>query len=71
MSEVIAIDESSWSTADWALGAHPSAEGMTFAVYAPVATRVLLEIYPEAMGAFASASFPLAKGQDGVWRGKL
>ncbi len=71
MSEVIALDESSWSTAEWALGAHPSAQGITFAVYAPAATRVQLEIFPEEIGSFASDAFLLAKGEDGIWRGNL
>ena len=49
MSSVIALDEAAWAEADWPLGAHPSAEGITFAVHAPAATRVQLEIYPEAI----------------------
>lgn len=71
MSAVIALDEASWPTATWALGAHPSAEGITFAVHAPAATRVQLEIFPEAIGSFAVDTFLLGKGSDGVWRGNL
>ena len=71
MSYVIALDEKSWPRAEWPLGAHPSAEGITFAVYAPAATRVQLEIYPEAMGVSASSTFLLAKGDDDIWRGKI
>ncbi|HMQ66948.1 MAG TPA: alpha-amylase family glycosyl hydrolase, partial [Arachnia sp.] len=71
MSNVIALDEQAWAEADWPLGAHPSAHGITFAVHAPAATRVQLEIYPEALGADASHTFLLAKGEDGVWRGNL
>ncbi len=68
---IVALEQDHWSTADYPLGAHPHAEGVTFAVHSPAATRVVLEIYPEAIGADALASFPLAQGSDGVWRGKL
>ncbi|MDO5677789.1 MAG: alpha-amylase family glycosyl hydrolase [Propionibacteriaceae bacterium] len=68
---VIALDETTWTTAEWPLGAHPSAEGITFAVYAPAATRVQLEIYPEALGASASHTFLPAKGEDGIWRANV
>ena len=68
---VIALDESSWATAQWPLGAHPSAEGITFAVYAPAATRVQLEIYPEALGSDASHTFLPALGEDGIWRANI
>jgi glycogen operon protein len=71
MSSVIALDEAAWAEADWPLGAHPSAEGITFAVHAPAATRVQLEIYPEALGVGASHTFLLAEGDDGAWRGNL
>lgn len=65
---VIALDEANWQTADWALGAQPSAEGITFAVYAPAATRVQLEIYPAALGAAATHTFLPVQGEDGIWR---
>ncbi|MBB1517192.1 glycogen-debranching protein [Tessaracoccus sp. MC1679] len=71
MTRVIALDRRSWSKATWPLGTHPHAEGVTFAVYAPAATRVQLEIYPEAMGASAQRTYLLAKGRDGVWRAWL
>lgn len=71
MTDVVALDEQSWASADWPLGALPSAEGITFAVCSPAATRVQLEIYPAALGATASHTFLLAQGKDGVWRGKL
>ncbi len=71
MTDVIALAQDSWSRAKWPLGTHPHAEGVTFAVYAPAATRVELEIYPEALGVSASHRFRLAKGRDGIWRGLL
>lgn len=71
MTDVVTLEEQSWDTATWPLGALPTAEGITFAVHAPAATRVQLEIYPEALGVTASHRFLLAKGEDGVWRGKL
>ncbi|MBB1510319.1 alpha-amylase family glycosyl hydrolase [Tessaracoccus sp. MC1756] len=68
---IIALDEPGWPTADWPLGASPSAEGITFAVHAPAATRVQLEIYPEALGADASHTFLPAQGPDGIWRANI
>nr|WP_231980110.1 hypothetical protein [Tessaracoccus coleopterorum] len=53
------------------MGAHPSAEGITFSVYAPGATRVQLEIFAKALAERATDTFLLAKGADGVWRGNL
>lgn len=69
--EIVPIETHNWATADWPLGAHPHADGVTFAVRAPHATRILLELYEAALGVDAYASFELAKGADGVWRGKL
>ena len=71
VTDLIALNEREWATAEWPLGTHPSADGVSFAVHAPAATRVQLEIYPEALGADATDTFLLAKGADGVWRGKL
>ncbi len=71
MSKIIPIEEAAWSQATWPLGTHPSAEGVTFAVYAPAATRVQLEIYPKVLGATATHTFLLAQGSDGIWRAKL
>ncbi|SPT53538.1 Isoamylase precursor [Actinomyces bovis] len=72
MATPSAIAESTWATATWPLGAHPDTDGATtFAVYAPAATRLQLEIYPQALGATASATFLPAKGSDGVWRARL
>ena len=71
MSAITALDETTWAEATWPLGTHLRADGTTFAVYAPAATRVQLEIYPEALGATASAVFLPARGADGIWRARL
>lgn len=71
MTHVIALEEASWPSAAWPLGAHPTAQGVTFAVFAPAATRVQVEIYPEALGEAASHAQPMASCADGVWRAKL
>ncbi len=44
---------------------------VTFAVYAPAATRVELELYAEAVGKDAFAGFLLTRCTDGIWRGKF
>ncbi len=66
-----ARDEDTWSQAVWPLGAHIGADGVTFAVYAPAATRLELELYPAATGADAHWTTVLAKGPDGIWRGHV
>ncbi|AQP45836.1 alpha-amylase family glycosyl hydrolase [Tessaracoccus flavus] len=71
MNHLIALNEQEWATASWPLGTHPSADGVTFAVHAPAASRIQLEIYPEALGADATDSFLMAKGVDGIWRAKV
>ena len=60
-----------WRHAEWPLGAHLTDDGATFAVYAPDATRVQLEFFPEALGADSAASYPMTKGADGVWRAHI
>lgn len=45
--------------------------GVTFAVHAPRATRVLLEFYAEAVGVDAFAEFECSKGDDGAWRAHI
>ena len=65
------LDAATWTTADWPLGAHADASSTTFAVAAPAATRVLLELYAAATGADALTEVDLARGTDGVWRGRL
>ena len=65
------VDQPSWAEASWPLGTHLGPDGVTIAVYAPAATRIQLEVYPEALGAIASAVFLPARGDDGVWRAKI
>lgn len=67
--EVTAVRRDEWADAAWPLGAHlDAATGVTtFAVHAPSAARVLLELYPAATGADASHSFDMGRGRDGVW----
>ncbi|EPH02959.1 glycogen debranching enzyme GlgX [Propionibacterium sp. oral taxon 192 str. F0372] len=62
-----------WAVGGWGLGAtHDPDSGLTsFAVYAPAATRVVLEIYPADIGADASHRFDTVKSQDGSWRAQL
>jgi len=60
-----------WGRAEWPLGAHLTEDGATFAVYAPDATRVQLEFFPNALGADSAASYPMTKGADGVWRAHI
>lgn len=68
-----AHDPSAWAGARWPLGAHydPAASRVTFAVHAPAATRVQLELYATAIGAAAVASFECARGDDGAWRAQV
>ncbi|MDO4244113.1 MAG: isoamylase [Actinomyces sp.] len=71
MPAPVALDEPTWAGATWPLGTHLTTDGLTVAVHAPAATRVQLEVYPEALGATAVASFLPARGADGVWRARL
>jgi isoamylase len=66
-------DGAGWGQATWPLGAEwDEATGTaSFAVYAPVATRVLLEFYPDAVGADAVADAEMARCPDGVWRARI
>lgn len=72
---VAAVDEAGWSTAHWSLGVRFETAGgkdeCCFAVRAPVAERVVLELYVQAFGAPAEAEFPMARGADGIWRARL
>ncbi len=45
--------------------------GVTFAVFAPRASRVLLEFYAEAVGVDAFAEFDCVRGDDGAWRAHI
>ncbi|MDO4791244.1 MAG: alpha-amylase family glycosyl hydrolase [Buchananella hordeovulneris] len=60
-----------WALADWQLGATLTPTGAQFAVYAPYATRLQLEIYPSATGQPASFTCLPARGGDGVWRAEV
>lgn len=62
-----------WSQAAWPLGAHhDSVNGLTtFAVYAPEAQHVTLEIYSAALGADAVFTVAAAYCPDGIWRVQL
>lgn len=65
------VDEDSWSSGSWALGANISGSTTTFALYSANATKVLLEIYGSAYGADALYDYWMEKGTDNVWRAKL
>lgn len=72
MTVTTAVTPESWADASWPLGAYCSPTGhTTVAVYAPAATRVVLETYAEALGASATSSLEMARGRDGVWRAKV
>ena len=62
-----------WALGGWPLGAtHDQQKDITsFAVFAPAATRVVLEIYPEPLGTDASHRFDAVKAQNGTWRAQL
>jgi len=72
---------STWGTATWGLGANQVYNSSTryyyfeFGVYAPNATKVLLEIYGAsstyATGYNAKYDYWMAKGSDGIWRAKI
>ena len=44
MSAITALDETAWADATWPLGTHIQDDGVVFAVHAPAATRVQLEM---------------------------
>lgn len=64
-----AVRPERWHAASWPLGATftPATGVTTFAVHAPAATRVELEIYQSATGTDAQASFEMARNSDGTW----
>lgn len=65
------VQPENWGNAEWPLGAHLTEDGATFAVYAPDASRVQLDFFPQALGADAVASFVMSEGPDGVWRAQV
>lgn len=70
---VTAFAPEMWELGGWPLGATFNAQkNMTsFAVYAPKATRVAIELYDEEIGADATHRFDAVKGEDGAWRSQL
>lgn len=68
-----AIDAGDWSGAEYPLGAHydPAASATTFAVAAPWATRVILELFSRPVGVDALSQVDLDRGPDGIWRARL
>ncbi len=68
-----AVETHAWGDTAWPLGAHvdPVSGVTTFAVHAPVATRVVLEVYAAAIGSDAVAEFPMSRSRDGVWSAAL
>jgi isoamylase len=65
------VSQTAWRTAIYPPGAHAARGSVTFAVYARHATQVLLEIYPQAVGAHAKFDYWMQQGADGVWRARL
>ena len=68
------IDQEMWGTSNWDLGSkfeNQDSGIATFAVFSARATRVLLEIYDEATGKDAIASFLMVKNNDNIWRCKI
>lgn len=65
-------ERETWASATWPLGAHiVSDTEVTFAIYAPSATRLELELYSEPVGRDAFTSIELVRCTDGIWRGKV
>ena len=71
ISSLVSLQPEMWGQVEWPLGSHLTETGATFAVFAPDATRVLLEFYPEALGVDAAASFLMSKGPDNIWRAQI
>lgn len=67
------VDFDEWAQARWPLGANfdPDTGLTTFAVFAPAAQHVVLEIYPQDIGADASFTIDAVGGGDGIWRAQL
>jgi isoamylase len=78
---VAPVDEAGWGRGDWPLGARlegglsgaraGGGSAVSFAVHAPAAERLLLEIYDEAFGAEPSREFAMAPCADGAWRARI
>jgi len=74
VNSIRALNSSAWSKASWPLGAHylRSEDAVSFAVYSKHATRIIVEIYTQALGEPAAFEFELKKNSnDDIWRAKL
>jgi glycogen operon protein len=66
------VEQASWASKAFPLGVCWSGDDVTFAVYSGSATRILLEIYEQALGADAKYDYWMEKGPTtGVWQAKL
>ena len=65
------VDESSWGSGTWSLGANVSGSTTTFALYSANATKILLEIYGAPYGEEALYDYWMVKDSNNVWRAKL
>ena len=66
------VDEATWASASYALGAKVDSGNTTFAIYSKNATKILLEIYDEPYGKDARYDYWLSKNSsDNIWRAKL
>ena len=74
-SSIAPLDEGGWASGTWPLGVRleggRTKGACSFAVHAPAAERLLLEIYEEAFGSPAAHEFPMARGADGIWRARI
>jgi isoamylase len=69
---ISAVDPEDWGEASYALGAHRTADEVTFAVFSRRATRVMLEIYDSPVGADAIfACWMVQNPKDQIFRAKL
>jgi isoamylase len=70
-----AVDEAGWAAGTWPLGARVMrARGelaCSFAVHAPDAERLLLEIYGEPFGSPPEREYWMARCADGLWRARV
>ncbi len=66
------VEESSWASASYPLGAQVSGGNTTFALYSANATKVLLEIYDAAYGENAKYDYWMTKNTStSIWNAKL
>ena len=66
------VEHDAWGRAGYPLGAHVLGSDVTFAVYSKHATRILLEIYDQPIGAAARYDYWLERNEkDDVWRARV